>query len=124
MRILFVGMTNSIHLVRWVNQLEGANWERFLFPVYSVKPHYELRNLTLINGSEIPGFHSNRTLRYMNGSLPFFAMNFMNRIIQKRLKPSQPAVKPSPLLVRALVSTIKRVNRILSIQWNSRKQDI
>jgi glycosyltransferase involved in cell wall biosynthesis len=107
MRILFVGMTNSIHLVRWVNQLDGANWELFLFPVYSVRPHNELKNLTLINSSEIPGFHSNRSLRYMNISLPFFVMNFMNRVIQKRLMPLQPAVKPSPLLVRALVATIK-----------------
>ncbi|MHB9056570.1 MAG: glycosyltransferase [Paludibacteraceae bacterium] len=102
-------MTNSIHLARWVNQLDGTNWERFLFPVYSVKPHAEMKNLTLINGGEFPGFQSNRSLRYMNSSLPFFVMNLMNQVIQKRLKPLRPVVKPSSFLVHALVSTILRV---------------
>jgi hypothetical protein len=109
MRILFVGMSDSIHLVRWINQLDGINWERFLFPIYSVKPHADLKDLTAINGSEIPGFQKNRSLRYMNSSLPYFTVTFLQRIIQKRLKPLQPEVRPSPLLVRALVSTIKRV---------------
>ena len=49
MRILLIGMTNSIHLARWVNQFDDANWERFLFPIFSVKPHPDLKNLTLIN---------------------------------------------------------------------------
>jgi hypothetical protein len=109
MRILFVGMSDSIHLARWINQLDGIGWERFLFPIYSVKPHADLKNLTFINGSEIPGFQKNRSLRYMNGNLPYFAITFLQRIIQKRLNPLQPMVKPSPLLVRALASTIKRV---------------
>lgn len=109
MRILFIGMTNSIHLTRWVNQLDGTNWERFLFPVYSVKPHAELKGLTLINSGEFPGFQSNRSLRYMNSCLPFFAMNLMNRVIQKRLNPLRTAVKPSLFLVHALVSTILRI---------------
>ncbi|MCX6056685.1 MAG: glycosyltransferase family 4 protein [Chloroflexi bacterium] len=109
MRILFVGMTNSIHLARWVNQLDCTDWERFLFPIYSVKPHAELKGLTLINSSEIPGFQSNRSLRYINSSLPFFVMNLMNRIIQKNLNPLRPAVKPSPVLIRALINTIKQV---------------
>lgn len=109
MRILFIGMTNSIHLARWVNQLDGANWERFLFPIYSVKPHAELKDLTLINGCEVPGFYSNHSLRYMNSSLPFFVTNLMNRVIQKRLNPLQPVVKPSPYLVHALVAAIMRI---------------
>jgi hypothetical protein len=109
MRILFIGMADSIHLARWINQLNGINWERFLFPIYSVKPHANLKDMTVINGAEIPGFQKNRTLRYINSSLPYFAMTFLQRIIQKRLKPLQPEVRPSPLLVRALVSTIKRV---------------
>jgi glycosyltransferase involved in cell wall biosynthesis len=109
MRILFVGMTNSIHLARWVSQLDGTNWERFLFPIYTVKPHADLKDLTLINSSEFPGFQSNRSLRYINSSLPFFVMNLLNRIIQKRLDPLRPVVKPSPLLVRALIKTIEQV---------------
>lgn len=109
MRILFIGMTNSIHLARWVNQLDGSNWERFLFPVRSVKPHAELKNLTLINSREIPGFRSNRSLRYMHSLLPYFGISKLSWIIQKSLKPLQPAALPSPFIVRALVTTIMRV---------------
>ena len=109
MRILFIGMSNSIHLARWVNQLEGSGWERFLFPVYSVKPHPDLMELTLINGSEFPGFQRNRSLHYLNSSFFHFAANFMGRIVQKRLYPLRPAVIPSPLIVRALVKTINRI---------------
>jgi hypothetical protein len=109
MRILFVGMANSIHLARWINQLDDAKWERFLFPVYSVKPHPDLKDLTVVNGAEIPGFQKNRSLRYINNSLPYFIATLFNQILKKRLKPLQPAVKPFPLLVHALVSTIKRI---------------
>lgn len=109
MRILFVGMSNSVHLSRWVSHLDDMNWERFLFPVHVVRPHARLNKITLINSSEAPGFYRNRTLHYMNGSLPLFAMNFMERVIRKRVKPGQSFPDPSPFLVRALNSTIKRV---------------
>jgi glycosyltransferase involved in cell wall biosynthesis len=106
MKILFIGMTDSIHLARWVNQLEGTDWERFLFPVYSVNPHADLKGLILINGAEIPGFRSNRLLRYMNSLLPFFVMNTISRFVQKRLTPLQPVVWPSKSFVYALITTI------------------
>ena len=109
MRILFIGMTNSIHLARWVNQLDGTSWECFLFPVRSVKPHAELKNLTLINSREIPGFRSNRSLRYVHSLLPYFVISKLSWIIQKSLKPLQPVALPSPFIVRALVTTIMRV---------------
>ena len=109
MRILIVGMAESIHLVRWVNQLQGTNWERFLFPVYDPKPHPELRDLTFINRGEIPGFRSNRSLRYIHSLLPYFVMNIVNRVIQKRLTPSRAVAWPSSFLVHALVSAIKRI---------------
>lgn len=47
MRILFVGMSNSIHLVRWIQQLEVTGWDIHLFPVENVHPHPSLRNVTL-----------------------------------------------------------------------------
>jgi glycosyltransferase involved in cell wall biosynthesis len=37
MRILFVGMANSIHIARWINQLNGLGWDIHLFPVESVE---------------------------------------------------------------------------------------
>jgi hypothetical protein len=109
MRILFVGMSSSVHLARWVSHLEGMDWERFLFPVHVVQPHAALKEMTIFNSSEVPGFYRNHSLRYMNGSLPFFAINFMDRVIRKRVKPGQPPVIPSPFLVRALTKTIRQL---------------
>jgi glycosyltransferase involved in cell wall biosynthesis len=109
MRILFVGMSSSVHLARWVSHLDGMDWERFLFPVHVVRPHAALRGMTIINSSEVPGMYRNRALRYKNDSLPFFAMNFMDRVIRKRVQPGQPPVIPSPFLVRALTKTIKQL---------------
>jgi len=108
-RILFVGMAESIHLARWVNQLEGMGWDRFLFPVNSEKPHVGLRNLTFINSAEIPGFQKNRSLHYLHGKLPFFIMNEANKFIQKRRGLTKSATEPPSLLVQALVSSIKRI---------------
>ncbi|MBI5943846.1 MAG: glycosyltransferase [Chloroflexi bacterium] len=109
MKILFIGMANSIHLARWVNQLNDADWERFIFPTYSVKPHADLKDLTLINSGEIPGFQSNRSLRYMNDKLSLFLIDFIHGIAQKRLTPLRLASYPSSFVVRALISTIKRI---------------
>jgi len=109
MRILFVGMAESIHLVRWVNQLQGTDWERFLFPVYSPKPHPELRNLTFINRGEIPGFQSNRSLQYVNSALPASVINAANKFIRKRLHPREPDFWPSPYLVTALNASIRHI---------------
>ncbi len=109
MRILFVGMAESIHLVRWVNQLQGTNWERFLFPVYSPKPHPELKDLTFINRGEIPGFQSNRSLRYINRALPGSVINAANKFIKKRLCPLNPILWPSYYLVKALNASIQYI---------------
>ncbi len=109
MRILFVGMAESIHVARWVNQLQGTNWERFLFPVYSPKPHPELRDLTFINIGEIPGFQSNRFLRYMHRFLPYSAINLVNKSIQNRLTHLDSTIWPSPFMVRTLIRSIKYI---------------
>jgi len=102
-------MSESIHLVRWVNQLQGTDWEHFLFPVYSPKPHPELRDLTFINRGEIPGFQSNRSLRYINRSLPYSIINVANNSIRKRLRPLDPIFWPSSYLVEAFNASIRHI---------------
>ena len=47
MRILFVAMPDSIHTVRWVNQLADTGWDVHICACYSAKPHPELRNVTV-----------------------------------------------------------------------------
>jgi glycosyltransferase involved in cell wall biosynthesis len=48
-RILFVAMANSIHTVRWLEQLPHKRWEIHLFPVQEVSFHPELKNVTVHN---------------------------------------------------------------------------
>ena len=38
MRILFVGMCDSVHSARWLAQLAGEDWEISLLPVQTVDP--------------------------------------------------------------------------------------
>jgi glycosyltransferase involved in cell wall biosynthesis len=48
MRILFVGMSDSVHLARWISQLAGTGWDIHLFPCqWPSSVHPLLRNLTL-----------------------------------------------------------------------------
>ena len=45
MRILVVGMSNSIHTARWLAQLEGTGWEVHLFPSLEISLHSAIRNV-------------------------------------------------------------------------------
>lgn len=49
MRILFVAMAESIHTVRWMNQLADQGWDIHLFPVGAAGIHPNLRNVTVHN---------------------------------------------------------------------------
>ena len=45
MRLLVVGMSNSIHTARWLAQLEGTGWEVHLFPSLELSIHPAIRNV-------------------------------------------------------------------------------
>jgi glycosyltransferase involved in cell wall biosynthesis len=46
-RILFVGMVDAIHAVRWISQITDQECEVFFFPVERARLHPEFRNLTI-----------------------------------------------------------------------------
>jgi glycosyltransferase involved in cell wall biosynthesis len=46
-RILFVGMVDAIHAVRWISQITDQDWEVFFFPVERARLHPEFRDLTI-----------------------------------------------------------------------------
>ncbi len=46
-RILFVGMVNSPHFARWINQLANEDYEIHIFSVYFATPHHLLKNVTV-----------------------------------------------------------------------------
>ena len=47
MRILLVTFSNSIHVVRWVNQISGQGWDIHLFPSWEYEIHPDLQNVTV-----------------------------------------------------------------------------
>jgi glycosyltransferase involved in cell wall biosynthesis len=49
LRILFVGMPDSVHVTRWINNLSDRDWDLHLFSATAGRPHPELRNITLYN---------------------------------------------------------------------------
>ncbi len=36
MKILFVGMSDSVHAAKWIGQLDNPDWKIFLFPVFDI----------------------------------------------------------------------------------------
>ncbi len=48
MRILFVGLSQSIHTARWIDQITDQGWDLHLYPVHGDSPPYsELKGVTL-----------------------------------------------------------------------------
>jgi len=46
-RILFVGMVDSPHTARWINQISDLGWELHIFPVYHAPAHSLMRGVTV-----------------------------------------------------------------------------
>ncbi len=72
-KILIVGMTNSIHLSRWIEHLYNyKKLEVYVFPIFPVKPHPLLKKISNINNR-----HSNIKI------FKFFSNNFFNYYFHK-----------------------------------------
>ncbi len=57
MRILFVGLPESIHTVRWIEQISDQGWDIHFFPVTSAALHPMFRNITVyrMSAARAPG---------------------------------------------------------------------
>lgn len=110
MKILFIGFAESIHLTRWVNQLDGTDWELYLFPANPGRPHADLLRLNYFNNSVIPGRKTNKKLNYKHWTLPYFAMDYVAGLLRK-LGSSAPlqSLFPTTFRVKALAKTIKLI---------------
>jgi glycosyltransferase involved in cell wall biosynthesis len=53
-RILFVGMPDSVHVARWCNMLAGGGFDVHLFPVYEGPVHPAFRSLTVYSTQAPP----------------------------------------------------------------------
>lgn len=92
MRILFVGMPDSVHTARWINMISDQGWELYFFPVYTRSPHSLLKNITIIDGVILDqSEYFNRSVKIL-GFWPFLKwkafiaahMNWIDRKINFR----------------------------------------
>ena len=65
MRILFVGMPDSVHTARWINQVANLGWDLHLFSSNPGPAHTDFRNLTIYNlsSSRPAGLHKSVRLK-------------------------------------------------------------
>ena len=50
LKILFIGMPDSVHAARWIDMVSDQGWKLYFFPVYSEFPHYYFKNITILDG--------------------------------------------------------------------------
>lgn len=71
MRIVFVAMANSIHVARWIRQLEGLGWDLHLFPSACDVVHPEMPAVTYHGPLGSPATRTRPTVRgRLAGLLP------------------------------------------------------
>lgn len=69
MRILFVAIPSSVHVMRWISQLADQNWDVHLFPAYPSYLHEGFRDLTVYGLSSLRQTGSHPSVRF-RGLLP------------------------------------------------------
>jgi hypothetical protein len=78
MKILFVGMIDSVHVAHWISQIEDQGWEVYLFPVESSKPCPEFRNVSILGTRFFRPEYLDKSVHYIRWtSLSFY----MDRLI-------------------------------------------
>jgi hypothetical protein len=84
-KILFIGMSNSVHVARWLSQIEEQNWDVYLFPVEDwSEPHYEIRNLSVYATSIFRAAFVDKSVRYIRwSSLSFYMDAFFRRLTKQ-----------------------------------------
>jgi glycosyltransferase involved in cell wall biosynthesis len=85
MRILFVAASYSVHMVRWISQLEGLGWDIHLFPVeHRATIHPELRELTLHDQQKGVAAAGKTNYQVVDDFWPLFNRNWpLSRGIQR-----------------------------------------
>jgi hypothetical protein len=102
MRILFIGMPDSIHVVRWISQIADQNWDIYLFPTSWTNPHPEFRKITLFGGRPFRPAYLDPSVRYLSGSSLYFYGDWIERKIFRQTSEN--------IKSRALAEMIRTIN--------------
>jgi glycosyltransferase involved in cell wall biosynthesis len=81
MRILFVAMPDSIHVVRWISQIADQGWDIFLFPTYRANLHPGHQNLTFLGSKPFRYGYLGQSVRYHSWASGYFLGDWIERRI-------------------------------------------
>lgn len=107
MRILFTGLSSSIHLVRWIEQIQDQGWDIHVFPTPFFRIHPELRDVTVHDIDEPDLATAHRSVRICDRFHSVWGWNWPLPVGRRRA--SALAARLSP----AFTSQAQRVARVI-----------
>ncbi len=79
-KIFIVAMTDSIHTVRWINQINNQGWDIYIFPSYdNPKFHYELKSVIFL----VPFYNLSNNLSQIGFGNILYILKYFNRKFNK-----------------------------------------
>ena len=81
MRILFVGMSDSIHIARWISQVVDQDWEIYLFPSYGTNPRPEFRQITIFGASPVRSPVLSKSVCYVWWTFIYYYLDILEKQI-------------------------------------------
>ncbi|HLO16347.1 MAG TPA: hypothetical protein VK206_16055, partial [Anaerolineales bacterium] len=78
MKILFVGMIDSVHVARWISQIGDQGWELYLFPVEWTEPNPEFRNISIFGTKFFRPAYLDKSIPYIRWSSLSFYLDKLN----------------------------------------------
>lgn len=83
MRILFVGMPDSVHTARWVSQIVDEGWEIYLFPSLKGVLRPEFRNIHLFSPAIVYRINKSQNIHYIKWTGFFLSLD---KIVERLIK--------------------------------------
>jgi glycosyltransferase involved in cell wall biosynthesis len=83
MRLLFVGMPESIHTARWIAQIQNQGWEIYLFPVSTQRPHTLINNIYYFNSNPLHPLGKRNNFHSINWPFPFFYLDYLRERLHR-----------------------------------------
>lgn len=84
MKILFVGMVDSVHVARWISQIVDQGWEVYLFPVEWSVPNPEFRNISIFGTKFFRPAYLDKSVRYIRWSSLSFYLDRLGSMLKRK----------------------------------------
>ena len=87
MKILFVGMIDSVHVARWISQVGDQGWELYLFPVEWSEASPEFRNVSIFGTKFFRPGYLDKSVRYIRWASLSFYLDKLNWFLARKSSP-------------------------------------